>query len=254
MSSQPILVFKNVRKVYGRRWLGRRQIVALDGVTLEVVRGEIFGLLGPNRAGKTTLIKVLLSICKATSGRVTRFGLPLENRDTLASIGYMHDSQAFPRHLTAIQVLEFYGALSGASRRDLRDRIPPLLARTGLADRGCEPIRRYSKGMVQRLALAQALVNDPELLVLDEPAEGMDLLARRMLGEVLLERRRAGRTAVIVSHGLKEIASLCTRVAVLREGKLAYLGGLDKLNGGPASHEAEPLETSLCELYEASVP
>lgn len=254
MSSQSIVEFDDVRKVYGR-WPSRRRIVALDGVSFHVDRGEIFGLLGPNRAGKTTLVKVLLSICRPTSGRILRFGLPLAHRHTLGAIGYMHDSQAFPGHLSAAQVLEFYGALSGVSPRVLHERIPRLLERVGLADRAREAIRRYSKGMVQRLALAQALVNDPELLVLDEPAEGMDLLARRMLGEVLVERRQAGRTAIIVSHGLKEIRSLCTKAAVLRQGKLAFLGPLAELERRrSAAGESEPLEASLCQLYEAAIP
>lgn len=250
MPSQPIVEFDNVRKVYGRRTPWRAPVVALDGISFQAPRGEVLGLLGPNRAGKTTLVKILLSICRPTSGSVLRLGRPIADRRTLASVGYMHDAQAFPRHLSATQVLEFYGSLSGARRGDLAVRIPRLLERVGLADRANEPIRRFSKGMQQRLALAQALVNEPELLVLDEPAEGMDLLARRMLGEVLVERRRAGLSAMLVTHGLEEIQSLCTRAAVLRAGKLAYFGSLSGLNRETAAEGGEPLEQSLCGLYE----
>ena len=187
-----IVELENVSKVYASPCAPWQQLRALDRVSLSVGRGEIFGLVGPNRAGKTTLVKILLSICRPTEGRVLRLGAPWWYRETLARVGYVHESQAFPRYLTAATLLEYYAALTQVPRALVRQRGPELLERVGLADRSREPIGRFSKGMLQRLALAQALINDPELLVLDEPSEGMDLSARRLLDEVLVERRRAG--------------------------------------------------------------
>ncbi len=203
--------------------------MALDGVSFSVAAGEVFGMVGPNRAGKTTLVKILLSICHPTGGRITRLGRHARDRSTLARVGYVHESQAFPRYLTARTLLQFYGALAWQESRDVQRRTDMLLERFGLADRSQEPIGRFSKGMLQRLALAQSLINDPELLVLDEPSEGMDLSARRVLDEVICERRKQGRTAILVSHRLGDVQRLCDRVAVLREGRMAFLGSVDAL-------------------------
>ena len=220
--------FENVVKRYPGG-LFRRGVVALDGVSFSIAAGEVFGMVGPNRAGKTTLVKILLSICRPTSGRIMRLGRHCKDRGTLARVGYVHESQAFPAILTAQSLLEFYGALAWQSKRAVRDRAAVLLDRFGLADRSREPIARFSKGMLQRLSLVQALVNDPELLVLDEPSEGMDLSARRVLDEVICERRKQGRTAILVSHHLGDVQRLCDRVAVLRSGRVAFLGTVDEL-------------------------
>ena len=210
--------FDNLTKIYRSSGWPRREVRALNGVTLSVETGEIFGIVGPNRAGKTTLIKVLLSMCRPTAGRVRRLGAPLWDRSTLARVGYVHESQAFPNYLSARQLLEYYGALAFVPGPLARRRGGELLERFGLADRASEPIRRFSKGMLQRLALAQALVNDPELLVLDEPSEGMDLVARRLLDEVLGERKSLGHSAILISHALNEVERRCDRVAVIRGG------------------------------------
>src|SRR6185312_151723 len=154
-------------KTYRPPFFSRRAVQALRGVSFGIDRGEVFAVLGPNRAGKTTLLKILLGLCHPTSGRAFRLGRPASARETLAQVGYMHGNQAFAGYLTAVRLLQFYGELSGAPRSVLRTRIPDLLDRVGLADRGHEAIARFSKGMIQRLALAQALLNEPELLVLD---------------------------------------------------------------------------------------
>jgi ABC-2 type transport system ATP-binding protein len=222
-STRAAAVFEKVCKVYEGSWRSGR-VVALDDVCLSVERGEVFGLIGPNRAGKTTLVKSLLSICHATSGRIVRLGNPASDRSTLADVGYVHENLSFPRYLTATQVVEEYGRLTGMPWRVARDAARALIDTVGLADRGRETIVRFSKGMLQRLALAQALVNDPKLLVLDEPSEGMDLGARRLLRETIRARRAAGHSVILVSHALSEVAELCDRVAVLRQGRVAYLG------------------------------
>jgi len=264
-TSKEAVRFDNVTKVYSAG-LWRRGIRALDGVSLSIAQGEVFGLVGPNRAGKTTLVKILLSICRPTSGRIIRLGRHWRERSTLARVGYVHESQAFPRYLTAQKLLEFYGALSFLPAAVVRRRAGELLERFGLADRSREPIGRFSKGMLQRLSLAQALVNDPELLVLDEPSEGMDLPARRLLHDVIEERRRQGRTAILVSHHLEDVRRLCDRLAVIRGGRVAFVGSLAQLTGsldplGAAlapSHEPplseNTLEDALEPLYAGAVP
>src|SRR5580658_5298595 len=225
--------FDKLTKVYHSATWPRREVRALDGVSLTVKTGEIFGVVGPNRAGKTTLIKVLLSMCRPTGGRVRRFGGPLWDRSTLARVGYVHESQAFPNYLSATQLLEYYGALAFVPAPLARRRGVALLERCGLADRAHEPIRRFSKGMLQRLALAQALINDPVLLVLDEPSEGMDLNAKRLLDDVLVERKALGHTAILISHALAEVERRCDRVAVLRGGKVAFIGPIADLAARP---------------------
>jgi ABC-2 type transport system ATP-binding protein len=242
--------FDNVSKIYTSGLLGRRTIPAVREVSLRVERGEVLGLLGPNRAGKTTLIKVLLSLCRPTSGTVRRLDRPLTDRSTLGRVGYVHENHAFPRYLSAAGLLEYYGALSLTPYEAVLQRVPKLLERVGLADRGREPIARFSKGMVQRLGMAQALVNNPELLVLDEPTEGLDLAGRQLLREVVREMRNNGRTVLLVSHVLSEVEQLCDRVAVLAGGRLRHLGPLADLKRGPKPDgSSRSLEQALQELY-----
>ncbi len=243
-------VFKNVSKEYRVGWRQRR-VVALDDVTLSIAWGEVFGLIGPNRAGKTTLVKILLSICGASQGRVMRLEHSISERNTLARVGYVHENPAFPRYLNARQLVEGYGRMSGVERGVVRQRTRELLERVGLADRSAETIENFSKGMLQRLALAQALVNDPRLLVLDEPAEGMDLPARRLLDEVIAERRKKGHSVILVSHAISDVKRLCDRIAVLRAGRLAYLGTVAGLAGEDDARDQHtgPLESAVEALY-----
>lgn len=238
--------FIEVRKSYPGGWL-RAPVRALDKISLRVPSGEIVGLVGPNRAGKSTLVKLLLTICRPSSGVITRLGRPWHDRRTLARIGYIHESQALPRYLTAWGLLDYYGGLSGLSSAIVRRRAADLLERVHLADRAHEPIARYSKGMLQRLALAQALLNQPELLVFDEPTEGMDLIARRLVFEAIVEQRRAGRSVLLVSHSLSDIERLCDRVAVLREARLVFFGCPSELT----QREGKSLENALEPLYHA---
>jgi ABC-2 type transport system ATP-binding protein len=228
----------------------RRPLRAVAGVSFRVEPGEVFGLLGPNRAGKTTLVKLLLSLCKPTAGKVVRLGEPAARRGTLARVGYVHENHAFPRYLSATALLEYYGALSLLPEPEVKARIPQLLERVGLADRAREPIARFSKGMVQRLGVAQALVNDPELLVLDEPSEGLDLRGRQMLRELAAEQRARGHSVLLVTHVLAEVEQVCDRVGVIVGGRLAYVGALTSLTRDPATGGSRPLEAALRELYD----
>ena len=241
--------FVDVTKTYHAALRPGRTIEALRGVSFQVEPGEVFALLGPNRAGKTTLLKVLLGLCRPSGGRVLRLGRPLSERMTLGRVGYMHENLAFPGYLTAAALLGFYGQLSGIPRALLHARVPRLLERVGLGDRAHEPIARFSKGMVQRLALAHSILAEPDLLVLDEPTEGLDLNARLLLHEIVAEQRRAGKTVLVVSHALGEVAQLCDRVAVLVEGRLSFLGGLASLLRDPGTGRARSLEAALAPFY-----
>jgi ABC-2 type transport system ATP-binding protein len=239
----PVVQFDGVGKIYPRGGLGRPPILALAEVTFEIPRGQVLGLLGPNRAGKTTLLKILLSVTRPTEGKVLRFGKPWHDRSALARIGYVHENHAFPKYLTATQLLHYYGTLSGIDSRTLDERTPQLLDRVGLSDRAREPIGRFSKGMVQRLGLAQALINDPDLLVLDEPTEGLDFEGRRAIRKLINEWRDGSRTVVLVTHTLTEVEQVCDTLAVLRQGRMVYHGPREKLQKGRA------LEAALERLY-----
>jgi ABC-2 type transport system ATP-binding protein len=241
--------FFSVSKTYRHPLFPIRTVQALFDVSLRVNSAEVFGLLGPNRAGKTTLLKILLTLCQPSGGKVTRLGKPLEDRSTLARVGYVHENHAFPRYLTAASLLEYYGALSLLPQEVLHERVPKLLERVGLADRSREPIARFSKGMLQRLGVAQALINDPQLLVLDEPTEGLDLDGRQMLRDIVRELKAKGCTVLLVSHVLPEVEQLCDRVAVLVKGRVAYAGPTADLLWNPVTETKRTLEKALEEVY-----
>jgi ABC-2 type transport system ATP-binding protein len=236
--------FDNVRKDYALGALGRRKLAAVRGVSLTIPRGSVFALLGPNRAGKTTLVKMLLSLSRPTAGTIQRLGQPIAERATLGRVGYMHENHAFPRYLSAVDVLHFYGGLSGLSSEELPGKVDRVIERVGLADRRHDTIAGYSKGMVQRLGLAQAILNEPDLLILDEPTEGLDLTGRKLLREVVRGMKSAGKTVLLVSHVLPEVEELCDEAAVVVGGSLAYRGSLRELSNG------RPLETALQDVYE----
>ena len=241
------VAFENVEKLYRSGPFARSGVPAVRGVTLSIPTGSVFGLLGPNRAGKTTLVKLLLSLTRPTAGAVSRLGEPVRVRRTLARVGYMHENHAFPRYLSAREVLHFYGGLSGVAAEDLPRRAAELLERVGLADRAAEPITRFSKGMVQRLGLAQALINDPDLLILDEPTEGLDLAGRQLLRDVVRSFRQSGKTVLLVTHVLSEVEDLCDELAVLVSGRLVYRGPLAELL---ARYGKPSLEQALRGLYQ----
>jgi ABC-2 type transport system ATP-binding protein len=251
VSAAPVAEFVDVVKDYSLGLLRRRKIRAVAGVSFRVEPGEIFGLLGPNRAGKTTLVKVLLSLCRFNSGRVNRLGKPVKDRATLASIGYVHENHAFPRYLSAESLLAYYGALTLMPYDVVKARVPKLLDQVGLADRARDVVASFSKGMIQRLGLAQALLNEPELLVLDEPNEGLDLVGRHIVADTIKAQKQAGKSVILVSHVLHEVEQLCDRIAVLQEGKLAYLGTVNELTGrGAPDGKMRSLEVALQGIYQ----
>ena len=247
--NQPIVQFMEVVKDYPRGILGHDRLRAVDGVSFQVDAGEVFGLLGPNRAGKTTLVKLLLALCLPTKGQVLRFGEPSKNRHTLKQVGYVHENQAFPRYLTARALLEFYGALSLLTEETVRARVPKLLKRVGLADRSEEPISRFSKGMIQRLGIAQALLNEPDLLVFDEPSEGLDLLGRQLVRDLVRAHKEQGKTVLVVSHVLSEVEQICDRIGVIVGGRLVFVGTLPELLKDPNNGTPRKLEAVLHGYY-----
>jgi len=248
MAGPSVAEFEQVSKEYRTGWLRRTVIPAVRDVSLRVEPGETFGLLGPNRAGKTTLVKLLLSLCSPTQGKVRRLGQPAADLRTLARVGYLHETHAFPNYLTAEGLLHFCGALAFVPAGVLRERVPALLKRVELDRVPRMAIGRFSKGMRQRLAVAQALVNDPDLLVLDEPSEGLDIDGRRLIREVIHERKQAGKAVLLVSHVLTEAEKLCDRVGVLVEGRLVFQGPVQNLTHTPEG-TFRPIEHALLQLY-----
>lgn len=247
-----LVEFDRVGKDYLIGFPFPKPFVAVSNVSLNIEPGEVFGLVGPNRAGKTTLLKMMLNLCRITRGVIRRFGQPSSDRNTLGRIGYMHENQAFPRYLTPLSLLEYYGAFSKLTHQVIQQRMYQLVEQVGLADRRQDTIARFSKGMVQRLALAQALLNDPDLLVLDEPMEGLDLSARKLLHDLVRERRKQGKSVLIVSHSTHDIDQLCDRIGIVLGGKLAYLGSLADFKNDPKTKQPRSLETALHQLYDQS--
>ena len=224
-------------KVYRSR-VGRREVRALDGVSFRVEPGQLFGLLGPNGAGKTTAVKVLLGLAHPSAGQARLQGLSASDPESRRRVGYLPEGHRFPGYLTARETLRVFGTMSGMSREALARRIPELLARVKLADWADVKVRKFSKGMTQRLGLAAALVHDPEVLLLDEPTDGVDPVGRREIRDLLREEAARGKAILLNSHLLSEIELTCDRVAILRQGKLAAEGTIAELTAG--TREVEP--------------
>lgn len=215
-----------LRKTYREGWIKRKKFQALNGVSFEVQAGRVFGLLGPNGAGKTTFVKVLMGIIRHTAGSATVFGLPAGSLAARRMIGYLPEKLALPSYLTGYQALEYCGGLSGLSGGQVRAKRDELLSLVGLEGWGKSAIKKYSKGMVQRLGLAQAMIHQPKLLVLDEPTDGLDPKARAGVREILLRLSQGGTTVFLNSHLLQEVEVLCQDVAILSEGNITYCGAV----------------------------
>ena len=219
---------RGLRKVY-RSGLGRRGVIALNGIDLRVEPGEIFGLLGPNGAGKTTTVKILLGLTHATAGEASIFGVPVGEPESRRRVGYLPEGHRFPGYLTARETLSIFGRMSGVAPADLGRRIPALLERVRLSEWSGVRVKKFSKGMTQRLGLAAALVHEPEVLLLDEPTDGVDPVGRREIRDLLVEEAARGRAILLNSHLLSEVELVCGRVAVLREGSIAAEGRIEDL-------------------------
>ncbi len=238
----------DVRKTYGKT------VHALRGVNIKVGRGEIFGLLGPNGAGKTTLVKIMMTVVHPSRALGTILGRPLGHRGKLARTGYLPENHRYPGYLTGAQVLDYYAALAKVPRPQRRANAARLLERFGIARWGDTRVDKYSKGMLQRLGLAQALMNDPELLVLDEPTDGLDPVGRRDVRQLLLELQQQGTTVFLNSHLLSELEMVCDRVTILVDGLVARQGTLAELTEHTVEYrvtfsgDAKPIRDKLMAL------
>lgn len=202
---------------------------AVKGISFAVEPGEIFGFLGPNGAGKTTTIKMLMGLIRPTSGTGTVLGRPLNDKNARARLGYLPEQPYFYEHLKPMEFLDFYGGLFPMTARERRERARKLLDRVGLSHALDRPIRKFSKGMVQRIGIAQALINAPDLVVLDEPMSGLDPLGRKEIRDLIFELKQQGVTVFFSSHILQDVEQICDRVAILVRGKLHRIGRIQAL-------------------------
>jgi len=227
-----IISVQELSKVYGGRKLlpfGKRGFRALDRVSLEVGRGTVFGLLGPNGAGKTTLIKILLGLVGKSGGDASLFGYDAGDARARQRVGYLPEAHRLPPYLTGRQILKLYGMMSGREPGWLNERIPSWLERVGMTASADRKVRTYSKGMQQRVGLAQALVHEPELIFLDEPTDGVDPVGRRVIREIVTEQKRRGATVFINSHLLMEVEMICDRVVIMDKGRIVREGAIEEL-------------------------
>ncbi|MCH7639532.1 MAG: ABC transporter ATP-binding protein [Bacteroidetes bacterium] len=208
---------------------GKSTVHALRPLDLTIDEGEIFGLLGPNGAGKTTLVKLLLGIVHPTEGSAELFGKTIRSPEARRSVGFLAENHRFPEFLTGRQTLDLYARMSGTAENDRVTRSEELLERVRISDAADRRVKTYSKGMMQRLGIAQALMSNPKLVLLDEPTDGVDPVGRREIRDLLLELHSDGVTLFLNSHLLSEIERVCTRVAILKEGRLVREGTVEEL-------------------------
>ena len=232
MADQPAIETIDLRKTYVEGLFRNKRQEALKGVSLRVERGEISGLLGGNGAGKTTFIKTLLGIIRKSAGEAKLLGFPAGDRRGRKLVGYLPENLRVPRHLTGFTALEYYGNLSNVPTSVIRQKRGDLLEKVGLAARAKDPVRTYSKGMLQRLGLAQAMLHDPDLFILDEPTDGLDPLARSQVRGYLMDLKRQGKTIFLNSHILQEVELICDRVAILDRGNLKRVANVAELTSG----------------------
>ncbi len=220
---EAVLEVNELRKVFHIGFL-RKRVEAVRGTTFSVKKGEIFGLLGPNGAGKTTTIKSVLRLIFPTSGDIRIFGRDASDREATKRIGYMPENPYVYQYLKPFEFLDLCGRLVGIPKKDRRDRSEEMIDKVGLRHAVDRPIGKFSKGMMQRVGLAQALLHDPEFLVLDEPMSGLDPIGRKEVRDVLLEQRSQGKTLLFTSHILSDVEMLCDRVVIMREGRITAEG------------------------------
>ena len=242
MSDAPVFAARDLVKVFGR------SLRALDGVDLAVRHGEVFGLLGANGAGKTTLVKLFLGLARPTAGTVRLRGLDPQCRHARRRVGYLPEGHRFPDYLSGQATLRLFGRLAGVDRATLDRRIGELLELVGLGDRGGDRVGKYSKGMTQRLGLAAALIDDPDVLFLDEPTDGVDPVGRRHIRDVLLAARDRGTTIFINSHLLSEVERTCDRITILHRGRVVREGRVEDLTRPTLRYHvrfAEPVDPAV---------
>lgn len=247
MDSPAPIEIRNLSKTYRLGFFMNRQVRALQSLDLSLMPGQVYGLLGPNGAGKSTTIKILLNLVQPTSGEARLFGLPPNEREARRRVGYVPENPAPYEYLTGREFVTLSGRLAGMSGKELDDRVSEVLGMVQMTRAANLQIRRYSKGMVQRVALAQALVSKPDLLILDEPTSGLDPVGRRQIRDLILEERHRGTTVLFCTHIIPDVEALCDRVAVLVGGRRVREGSVADLVSSQATHmemtvEGLPLE------------
>ena len=226
--SDVVVETKNLTKIYRDFW-GRQKVRALKALDLEIRRGEVFGLLGPNGSGKTTTIKLLLGLLFPTSGEVNVLGKPATDVEKNEKLGYLPEESYLYRFLNAEETLDFYGRLFNISGAVRRQRVAQLINMVGLESAKRRQLREYSKGMTRRIGLAQALINDPELILLDEPTSGLDPIGTKNMKDLILELKSQGKTVIMSSHLLADVQDVCDRIGILYQGELKELGRVEDL-------------------------
>lgn len=227
-TSEPVIKISNLSKIYRDFW-GRPKVQALNSLSLDVQPGEIFGLLGPNGSGKTTTMKLLLGLLFPTAGEIEILGEKADNVEKNERIGYLPEESYLYRFLNADETLDFYGRLFSMSKAERRERVDHYIDMVGLGDARHRQLKEYSKGMTRRIGLAQALINDPDLVLLDEPTTGLDPLGTRDMKDMILKLRDEGKTVVMCSHLLADVQDVCDRIAILFEGERKILGRVEDL-------------------------
>ncbi len=228
MQPDTVIETRSLSKVYRDFW-GRQKVRALKALDLEIRRGEIFGLLGPNGSGKTTTIKLLLGLLFPTSGQALVFGKDATEVTKNERIGYLPEESYLYRFLNAEETLDFYGKLFDMPAEVRRQRVGRLIEMVGLTGAKRRQLKEYSKGMTRRIGLAQALINDPELVLLDEPTSGLDPIGTRDMKDLILKLKKQGKTVVMCSHLLADVQDVCDRIGILYQGELKELGRVDSL-------------------------
>ena len=237
-SSDLVVQTEQLSKIFRVGFWGKR-VTAVDRLSLEVRRGEVFGFLGPNGAGKTTTLKILMGLIYPTSGAAWIFGRPVGDALAKAKVGFLPESPYFYDYLTGREFLKFYGHLFGLWGKILDTRIDELLELVGMAHARDLQLRKFSKGMLQRVGIAQALINDPELVVLDEPMSGLDPVGRKEVRDLILRLKESGKTIVFSSHILHDAEVLCDRVAMILKGRLVASGHVSELIDQGTTHSVE---------------
>jgi ABC-2 type transport system ATP-binding protein len=228
MAAEVVIETRSLSKVYRDFW-GRQKVRALKALDLEVRKGEIFGLLGPNGSGKTTTMKLLLGLLFPTSGQALVFDRPASDVTKNERLGYLPEESYLYKFLNAEETLDFYGRLFNMPASVRRQRISKLIEQVGLGWAKRRQLKEYSKGMTRRIGLAQALINDPELVLLDEPTSGLDPIGTREMKDLILDLKRKGTTVVMCSHLLADVQDVCDRIAILHQGELKEMGRVDSL-------------------------
>jgi ABC-2 type transport system ATP-binding protein len=223
-----VIETRNLSKIYRDFW-GRKKVHALKSLDIEVRKGEIFGLLGPNGSGKSTTIKLILGLLFPTSGRVLVFDKDASETSKNERIGFLPEESYLYKFLTAEETLDFYGRLFDMSGADRKRRVDELIQLVGLSGAKHRQLREYSKGMARRVGLAQALINDPDLILLDEPTTGLDPIGTREMKDLIIALRNQGKTVLLCSHQLADVQDVCDRVAILHQGELKELGRVSEL-------------------------